>query len=474
MSDTSLSARDVEAHPDYGTRAIPSEDGKKIDKLLDSHTEYEFGGPVGVVGIMAGFPILMYYLWICLVFYDGQLVFPHSLDDVGPFFGRMWEHIRVDASPNWYAWKVYGGLILYELFLALWVPGYMQEGLPVPSLGYKTLMYKCNALGCVYITWATAAVLHWTGVFRLTSVIDNFGHLMTVAMIVGFGVSFGAYFVTVATGKQIRMSGNFIYDVFMGACLNPRLGPIDLKMWLEVRIPWVIVFFMAVSGACKQYETYGYVTPNMAFMCLATWLYLNACAKGEECIPQTWDMFHEKWGFMVIFWNFAGVPFSYVYSVVYTANHDPELYRFSTFTYVLLFATLLTAYYFWDTSNSQKSRFKMQSKGITEFRRTFPQLPRGTITNPKYIQTAHGNRLLIDGWWAYSRKPNYVADWIMSLTWGLCQGVCSPIPYFYSVFFIVVLIHRVGRDFERCAKKYGDDWARYCGAVPAKFIPGVY
>lgn len=64
----------------------------------------------------------------------------------------------------------------------------------------------------------------------------------------------------------------------------------------------------------------------MAFMILATWLYLNAwCAlsilsvaflnkhvhsgKGEECIPQTWDMYHEKWGFMVIFWNFAGVPF---------------------------------------------------------------------------------------------------------------------------------------------------------------------
>jgi delta24(24(1))-sterol reductase len=32
----------------------------------------------------------------------------------------------------------------------------------------------------------------------------------------------------------------------------------------------------------------------MAFMVLATGLYINACAKGEECIPQTWDMFHEK------------------------------------------------------------------------------------------------------------------------------------------------------------------------------------
>lgn len=61
----------------------------------------------------------------------------------------------------------------------------------------------------------------------------------------------------------------------------------------------------------------------------------------------------------------------------------------------------------------------------------------------------YSNRLLVDGWWAYSRKPNYVADWIMSLSWGLCQGFCSPIPYFYSVFFIAVLVHRVGRDFER-------------------------
>lgn len=100
---------------------------------------------------------------------------------------------------------------------------------------------------------------------------------------------------------------------------------------------------------------------------------------------------------------------------------------------------------------SQKSRFKMQTQGVFEYRKTFPQLPWGTLHNPKYIQTAHGNRLLVDGWWAYSRKPNYVADWIMSLTWGLCQGICSPIPYFYSVFFIAVLVHRVGRDFERYA-----------------------
>ncbi|KAF7370547.1 hypothetical protein MSAN_00686900 [Mycena sanguinolenta] len=455
-------------------KIVITDAGKEIDRRLDQYQEYEFGGPWGVTGIMLGFPVLMYYLWICLWFYDGQLVYPKSQADVNPFMARMWAHICEDAYPSLYAWKVYGGNIIFQLFLAWVMPGYQQEGLPVPSLNYKTLMYNCNALYSLYATMATAAVLHYTNIFRLTEILDNFGHLMSVAMICGFATSFGVYFWAVATGSQIRMSGNFIYDVFMGAILNPRIGPIDLKIWAEVRIPWVIVFFLSVSGGCKQYETLGYVTPNMAFMILATWLYLNACAKGEECIPQTWDMYHEKWGFMVIFWNFAGVPFSYIYSIVYMARQDPSKYRFSTLAYVFLFATLLTAYYIFDTSNSQKSRFKMQTQGIKTFRNTFPQLPWSIIENPTYIQTAHGNRLLTSGWWAYSRKPNYVADWVMSFCWGAIIGTATPIPYFYSVFFITVLVHRVGRDFERCSIKYGKDWERYCQVVQAKFIPGIY
>jgi delta24(24(1))-sterol reductase len=160
-----------------------------------------------------------------------------------------------------YAWKVYSAMFFYQLFLAYVMPGFQQEGLPVPSLGYKTLVYNCNALYCLYATMLTAFVLHYTNTFRLTEIIDNYGHLMTVGIIYGFSVSFGMYFVSIAMGWQLRMSGNFIYDVFMGACLNPRIGSIDLKMWAEVRIPWVIVFFLAVSGGCKQYEQLGYVTP---------------------------------------------------------------------------------------------------------------------------------------------------------------------------------------------------------------------
>lgn len=93
---------------------------------------------------------------------------------------------------------------------------------------------------------------------------------MTVGMIWGFAVSLGTYLIAVGTGTAMRMSGNFFYDVFMGASLNPRIGNIDLKMWAEVRVPWMICFFLAVSGGCKQYEQYGYITP-VSFSCLVLW-----------------------------------------------------------------------------------------------------------------------------------------------------------------------------------------------------------
>jgi len=82
---------------------------------------------------------------------------------------------------------MYTGLMVFQLALAFVMPGYIQEGLPVPSLNYKTLKYNCNALSSFYFTLVTCTVLHQTRIFRMTEIIDNFGELMTVAMIYGWG-----------------------------------------------------------------------------------------------------------------------------------------------------------------------------------------------------------------------------------------------------------------------------------------------
>ena len=61
--------------------------------LKSAGIRYEFGGPLGVTAMMTLFPVLMYYLWICLWFYDGQLVIPKSFDDIVPFLHRMGRHV---------------------------------------------------------------------------------------------------------------------------------------------------------------------------------------------------------------------------------------------------------------------------------------------------------------------------------------------------------------------------------------------
>ena len=91
---------------------------------------------------------------------------------------------------------------------------------------------------------------------------------MTIAIMWGFFLTTSVYVMSTIMGTNHRMSGNFFYDYFMGACLNPRVGILDLKMWAEIRVPWPILFsfYTSLSCALKQYETRGYVTGPAAFM----------------------------------------------------------------------------------------------------------------------------------------------------------------------------------------------------------------
>ena len=95
------------------------------------------------------------------------------------------------------------------------------------------------------------------------------------------------------------------------------------------------------------------------------------------------------------------------------------------------------------------------------------------VAHLQYMETATGRRLLTSGWWGLARKINYCGDWLMSLSWCLCCGAASPVGYFYSTYFAILLIHRAARDDHFCSQKYGADWDRYKQKVPSLFIPGL-
>jgi 3-methyladenine DNA glycosylase Mpg len=59
--------------------------------------------------------------------------------------------------------------------------------------------------------------------------------------------------------------------------------------------------------------------------------------------------FYEKDGWMLIFWNFAGVPYVYSFQSVYILRNGPL--NPPTALVVFMFAVLFFAYYMWDTAN---------------------------------------------------------------------------------------------------------------------------
>ncbi len=113
-------------------------------------------------------------------------------------------------------------------------------------------------------------------------------------------------------------------------------------------------------------------------------------------------MYYEKWGFMLIFWNMAGVPLSYCHCTIHLANHAPSTYRWNRAILAFLFSSYLFMYWIWDTTGSQKSRFKQMEHGGTVQRNKWIELPWQTLKNPQTITSEKGDKILVDGWCQYS------------------------------------------------------------------------
>lgn len=439
---------------------------------------YQFGGPLGALGIFVFSHFIVMYFFACLNHNGGALLLPQSLSQVAivAWAKTFWSILATHAAPTMWAFKAFWIFQITQAILAVILPGVTIFGLPVPSEGGKRLKYHCNALSTWYVTLAAFWAMNHYGVFRLSSIIDNIGPLATVAMFSSDAIAVAIHVAAYIKGTVAEdRSGNVFYDFFMGVWLNPRIGALDLKMWAEVRVSWIMLFLITASAAAKQYETYGVISPAMGLILLAHGLYSNAIMKGEDCIPTTWDIFHEKWGWMLIFWNLCGVPFVYTTQSIFLVQKTPQFVQYPTAVWVFLYIAIIVLYYIWDTCNSQKNRFRMVLNGSYVPRPfAFPQLPWGTLKDPKFLTTKAGTPLLVDGWYRFARKFHYTVDITMALVWGLSCGTSHFLPFFYVFFFTGFLYSRVIRDEARCAVKYGADWDTYVAQVPYRFIPGVY
>lgn len=281
-SQGAFTSKSLLVEPNNGCKVVK-------DPRIDDSGHFEFGGSPGVLTMMIGFPVLMYYMWIGATYYDGSFPWPAEGQTAPEFLAHLKSLVYVGAYPSLQTWIMYWSFVIYGGLCYILLPGIWVKGKRLEHEGGRQLDYYCSGPWSFYLTIILMATLHFTGVFKLYTIIDEFGPLLSVAIISGYSVSIIAYFSALYRRAQHRMSGFFLYDFFMGAELNPRMfGILDFKMFFEVRLPWYILLMVTAATAARQYENYGYVSGEVAFLLMAHFLYANACSKGEECIVTTW------------------------------------------------------------------------------------------------------------------------------------------------------------------------------------------
>lgn len=510
-----------------------------------------------------------YYLLLCVEVKKGEL---YPLPSTTHSLTTLKNDLKALATPTQLTWVVYLGFLLLQIILALGSPGPTVYGYPVTETGervesgenytsqknQKRLKYTCNALVSWWVTLAnTAIIVYAYGDAPLLWLADNRGRLLTVAVILANTSSLLFYlhgrFLSKAFSQKNQKSKNYFFDFFMGVEFNPRsfFGKLDWKLLFECRVSWVLLFLLTLSAVGKQArnrqefledleddynddydgevrddisDTFAlpflgpiampinHVSSASLLILTAHWLYTNAVQKGEHYVPFTFDVYKEKFGWMLVWWNAVGVPFLYTSVSFIVAENDPRLsYGYSGFLWV----TLLSSYYVWDTAQSQRVTFRAkrinkitqprsescfkvdeyqipwglpntsglpssdENKKMVPLRRrfAFPTLPWSELKHPDYIATRNGGTLLTSGLTGMAWKIHYTCDFLMACVWaGTCGGSPFefPVAYVYPLFFAIMISHRARRDEKRMRAKYQEDWMEFKKKVSCVWVPGVF
>ncbi|KAI8909067.1 ergosterol biosynthesis ERG4/ERG24 [Gorgonomyces haynaldii] len=428
---------------------------KKSKQKQHVTTTYEFMGPHGTILAILGLPVVVIALYVLC---DDTGCPPSWWMDLASYQQRILSRFLW----SWEAAGVYTGWILFHFALAIVLPGKWAKGVVLPT--GEQLNYKINGLNALFVSvGAIVSLVYYRGLQPLLWLADHYFELALAGIAFVTLMSLGLYLASLRSDQVLLArggnSGYPWYDFWMGRELNPRLlnGLLDLKFVCELRpglIGWVV---LNTAFAAKQYESLGYVTNALTAVYLFQAYYVLDAIMMERAILTTMDITTDGFGYMLCFGDLVWVPFTYSLQARYLADYPRDLP--DIFFYGVIALNLIGLYIF-RASNSEKNAF-----------RTNPH--QDAVKHLKYITTKSGSRLLVSGWWGAARKINYLGDWLMSLAWCLPCGFETIIPYFYCIYFAILLIHRAYRDDHACREKYGKDWERYCKQVPYMFIPYV-
>lgn len=324
------------------------------------------------------------------------------------------------------------------------MPGTTEYGATRPEGG--PVVYRMNGLALLVLTLAAAGLVEigGPGLAPLTRHVWSLFIAASLLATLGSAVLF-------LVGRRMRPARPA--DFFYGVERDPSLFGVDLKMF-SYRPSLIGLALMNLSCASAQYAATGSLSLAMSLYVIFTLLYIINYFHFEYGMLHTWDIIEEKFGWMLIWGDYALVPFFYAMPAFYVATRAEPLGYLEAAGLVVAYALGLWVF---RGANQQKHRFKRN--------------PSARIWGRP--ATSLGGKLLVSGFWGIGRKLNYTGELTMYCAWCALAGTASPVPYLLPAFLAGLLTHRALRDDRRCRAKYGPLWTEYCARARFRMFPVV-
>lgn len=425
----------------------------------------EFGGIGGAMAISIGLPLFTIFL--------NQMVRPDYF--IQGFF-KNFDLVQICngiRSFSYYVkrydvWTYYSVWFTVLALFDIILPGKNMKGVELRD-GSK-LPYKINGIAMSAVLTVMLAV-RWTltngELPELQYLYDNHVEICIVTILFAVLVSIYCYIASFiplmgknGTGSKEKIlalggnTGNPIYDWFIGRELNPRLGPLDIKMFCELRPGMLLWLLINLSCLHHHYLKTGEINNALLLVNILQGFYIFDGVLNEEGVLTMMDITTDGFGFMLAFGDLTLVPFTYSLQARYLSISPITL---NNVQLSIIIGMMALGYYIFNAANTQKSHFRQ-----------------GKLPHLESIKTERGTKLLCDGWWSKSQHINYFGDWLISLSWCLTTWSQTPLTYYYSLYFATLLLHRQSRDEHKCRAKYGKSWEEYEKRVPYKIIPYLY
>lgn len=279
-------------------------------KLNPKSDNVEFGGFPGALLISLGLPIFTIVL--------NQMVRPDYFIK-GFFsnfeFAQLWNGIK---SSNYYftrydIWTYYTAWFVGLAVLATILPGKRMQGVELRD-GTK-LPYKINGIamsGALILIIAVRWKLTDEQLPELQFLYENHVDICIISILFGFFLSIYCYIASfvpllrkngLGTNEKILAlggnSGNPIYDWFIGRELNPRIGPLDIKMFCELRPGMLLWLLINLSCLHHHYLVTGEINNALLVVNLLQGFYIFDGVLNEEGVLTMMDITTDGFGFMV-------------------------------------------------------------------------------------------------------------------------------------------------------------------------------